>query len=161
MGKNVNNDENISIYAKRLLHVVTAVAATAEIEREGLRIPAKVNRKQSMSSRVLSTSATNKMSTSYKSTRTDRRSNSGHKDGNTASSHKRQDSTGSMSYGKMHLEIDSDIPSPPPKGSKKLISLFAAVLRGRNNRGNLNSSSKDSVTPSTPVTSGEKNWIKN
>jgi hypothetical protein len=83
-----------------------AVAATGIESREGLRIPAKVNRKQSMSSRVLSTSATNKMSTSYKSTRSDRnRNNSGQKDGSTASSHKRQDSNGSMSYGKMHLEI--------------------------------------------------------
>ncbi len=82
-----------------------AVAATAGIEREGLRIPAKVHRKQSVSSRVLSTSATYKMSTSYKS-RTDRnRNNNSQKDGSTASSHKRQDSNGSVSYGKMHLEI--------------------------------------------------------
>ncbi|CAG8482877.1 23179_t:CDS:10 [Rhizophagus irregularis] len=168
MEKNANSDENISIYAKRLLHVVQEKHETlrsyyqklrSTSALEGLRIPAKVNRKQSMSSRVLSTSATNKMSTSYKSTRSDRnRSNSSHKDGSTASSHKRQDSNGSMSYGKMHLEIDSDIPPPPPKGGKKLISLFAAMLRGGNSRGsNLNSPlNKDSVTPSTPVTNGEK-----
>ncbi|RIA89386.1 hypothetical protein C1645_200299 [Glomus cerebriforme] len=142
MEKNVNRDENISTYGKRLLHVVqekhetlrsyyqklrstnalsnagtssaiaaaaaaaATAAATAGIEREGLRIPSKVNRKQSMSSRVLSTSATTKMSTSYKSSRSERnRINNGQKDGNTAPSHKRQDSSGSMSYGKMHLEI--------------------------------------------------------
>src|SRR5438105_15874775 len=71
-----------------------AAMATAGIEREGLRIPTKVNRKQSMSSRVLSTSASNKMSTSYKSSRSDRNRNNNQKDGSTASSHKRQDSNG-------------------------------------------------------------------
>ncbi|CAI2165049.1 12774_t:CDS:10 [Funneliformis geosporum] len=133
-----------------------AVAATTGIEREGLRIPAKVNRKQSVSSR-LSTSATYKMSTSYKSRSDRNRNNYGQKDGGTASSHKRQDSNGSVSYGKMHLEIDSDFTPPAPKGGKKLISLFAAVLRGGNNRSASNSSlNKDGIAPSTLVSNGEK-----
>lgn len=76
------------------------------METGALQIPQKINRKQSISSRVLSTSASSKASTGFLSKQPSyyrQRGHSGQKE--MSSSHKRQDSNGSISYGKALSEI--------------------------------------------------------
>ncbi|CAG8601869.1 18016_t:CDS:10, partial [Acaulospora morrowiae] len=128
MEKNSIRDESVLTCGKRLLHVVREKNDTLRAYYQKLRL-------------------TNASSN---------RGNSGQKD--LSLSHKRQDSTGSISYGKTLSEVDSDNNPPAPRGGKKLISLFAAVLRGGNSRAsNNNSSTKDSSnTGGAPITNGDK-----
>ncbi|CAG8568211.1 15635_t:CDS:10, partial [Acaulospora colombiana] len=140
---------------RRLVSDVEDIMVTA-IETGALQIPQQVGRKQSTSSRILSTSASSKASSGFlsKQSNNNQRAHNGKKE--LSLSHKRQDSAGSISYGKTLSEIDSD--NNPPARGKKLISLFAAVLRGGNSRANNNNSSpKDPGNScSAQITNGDK-----
>ncbi|CAG8441902.1 11862_t:CDS:10 [Diversispora eburnea] len=156
MEKNSTKDENILIYGKRLLHVVREKhEALPVMETSALQIPQKIGRKQSISSRMLSTSASSKASTNLLSKQPSyhRHRHRGHKD---MSSHKRQDSNGSISYGKAPYEIDSDNAPPAPPRGKKLISLFAAVLRGGNGRAGSNSNKDASNSGNRSINNEDK-----
>ncbi|CAG8691422.1 2821_t:CDS:2, partial [Cetraspora pellucida] len=137
MEKNTIRDEDILTYGKRLLHVVEEKQETLRAYFQRLR---SINTIPN-TGRVLSTSASNKASTSFLSKSSSYR----HKD--SVPSHKRQDSTGSISNSKPLSEIDSDNAPPPPRGGKKLISLFTAVLRGGNGRSS-SISSKETINSS-------------
>ncbi|CAG8789261.1 13938_t:CDS:2, partial [Dentiscutata erythropus] len=182
MEKNTIRDEDILTYGKRLLHVVeekhetlrayfqrlkssstntipntglaaatvaaavATIASTSAIETAALQIPHKIGRKQSISSRVLSTSASNKASTNFLS------KSSSYRQKDTVPSHKRQDSTGSVSNSKPLSEIDSD--NAPPR--RRFISLFTAVLRGGNSRSSSLSSKETANSSNTTVANGDK-----
>ncbi|CAG8651267.1 24573_t:CDS:2, partial [Racocetra persica] len=123
----------------------SVVTSSTLMETGALQIPQKTTRKQSISSRVLSTSASSKASLNLLSKPASshrQRNNNGQKD--LVLSHKRQESAGSISY-------DSDSPLPSRSG-KKLISLFTAILRGVNGRGS-NPPSKESNNSNSNSTS--------
>ncbi|CAG8563126.1 13629_t:CDS:10 [Dentiscutata erythropus] len=178
--KVATRDEKLMTYGNRLLHVEekhetlkvyfrklrstktvsnsgtlaistpSSVTTTNPMETAALQIPQKTARKQSISSRVLSTSASSKASSNFLSRPSStyrQRSNTGQKD--LALSHRRQESAGSISY-------DSDSPS---RSGKKLISLFTAILRGVNGRGN-NSPYKDSNNSNGTSVNGDKMGAK-
>ncbi|RHZ82277.1 hypothetical protein Glove_110g77 [Diversispora epigaea] len=132
---------------------VAMAASSAAMETAALQIPQKIGRKQSISSRMLSTSASSKASTSLLSKQPSYHRHRGHKD---MSSHKRQDSNGSISYGKALSEIDSDNAPPAPPRGKKLISLFTAVLRGGNGRAGSNLNKDASNSGSRSINNEDK-----
>ncbi|RIB06890.1 hypothetical protein C2G38_477740 [Gigaspora rosea] len=179
--KVATRDEKLLTYGKRLLHVVeekhetlqayirklrsiktvsnvtptfstpSSVTTSIPMETGALQIPQKAARKQSISSRVLSTSASSKASSnllSRPSSSYRQRSSNGQKD--LALSHRRQESAGSISY-------DSDSPS---RSGKKLISLFTAILRGVNGRGNNSPGNKDSNNSNGTSVNGDKMGAK-
>ncbi|KAG9290882.1 hypothetical protein G9A89_011032 [Geosiphon pyriformis] len=182
MDKNMARDDLIFTYGKRLLHVVqeknetlrsyfskirstnavsgiaTSTSSTTnsvDKDNSNLRLPQKdkLGRKLSMTSRILSTSASqssSKNSTNYNPLQA-RRNSQVEKDNTPI--HKRQDSAGSI---KSSPAYDSDYNPPPPKGGKTFISLFTAVLRGGNSRtASTSSLNKDGGSLSSPA-SGEK-----
>ncbi|CAG8541479.1 11750_t:CDS:10 [Ambispora leptoticha] len=102
---------------------------------QNLRLPSKDKpRKQSMQTKILSTSASQSSSKGYFSQgRRGSNAETMNKDlfGGLGGHHRRQDSAGSMKS----AAYDSDyVPPAPSKGGKTLMSLFTAVLRGGNSR---------------------------